>query len=77
VVETTLSGVFLRGDGDHKFVTVESELANRIGNCEWDDLPDRQRQELLKLYPRIGEGEGWHGVDVARGLLLHEPPASS
>jgi hypothetical protein len=37
------------------------------------DLDKAFYQELLRLYPRIDDGEGWYGADVAFSYLLKGP----
>jgi inorganic pyrophosphatase len=60
-------GVFKRYDNDHKLVAV---LAERH-EVEFDELPDDEKNELLKLYPLINTevGEGWFGVEVANEVI--------
>lgn len=73
VVEAVVYGVFLRADGDHKFVTIDLAMTDS-GVCDWGDLPSGTRSELLDLYPRVGPGEGWFGAAAARDILDHHPP---
>jgi len=60
-LEIKVIGVFKRADFDHKYVVVE---ANRNIDDLWG-LMESEMDELNKLYPRIGKGEGWFGKDVA------------
>lgn len=60
-VEIKVIGVFKRTDFDHKYVVVES--ARDIQDIS--ELMEAEMDELKKLYPRISEGEGWFGKDVA------------
>ncbi len=58
-------GVFLRGDGDHKLVGVPL-------NREMEDfsqLPDAEREDLRRLYPREDKGEGWFGREAAEKAI--------
>lgn len=60
-VAVKLIGVFRRADGDHKYILVKADR-------KVEDLADLTEEELLelkRLYPRIGEGEGWFGKEQA------------
>ena len=60
-VEIKVIGVFKRLDFDHKYVVVEMERdIEDISELSIDEM-----EELGRLYPRVGEGEGWFGKDVA------------
>ncbi|MDH8679747.1 hypothetical protein QE109_16430 [Fusibacter bizertensis] len=57
-LEVKLIGIFKRADGDHKWVAVPTHRTV-------DDLFQLSEEELNhlnKLYPSIGEGEGWFGI---------------
>lgn len=58
-------GVFCRGDGDNKLVAVPAE------RCENDifELPGKESDDLHRLYPKIGRGEGWFGAERAEKLI--------
>lgn len=60
-VEIKVIGVFKRTDFDHKYVVVESSRDIQ----DISELIEDEMDELKKLYPRIYEGEGWFGKDVA------------
>ena len=60
-VEIKVIGVFKRTDFDHKYVVVESSRDIQ----DISELMEDEMDELKKLYPRISEGEGWFGKDVA------------
>ena len=65
--EIKLIGMFKRNDGDHKFIAVEAER-------EIDDfaeLSDGEKEELFRLYPMIGDGEGWFGRQEAEYCMAH------
>ena len=66
-------GVFLRQDGDHKFVAVDDELRRNMRTADLACLSDEQLQALRRLYPRVDEGEGWFGADAAHARLLAPP----
>lgn len=60
-VEIKVIGVFKRTDFDHKYVVVESFRDIQ----DISELMEDEMDELKKLYPRISEGEGWFGKDIA------------
>ena len=61
VVEVKVIGVFKRADFDHKYIGVN--IGSDID--EYADLSPDEKTELCRLYPRIGEGEGWFGKEEA------------
>ena len=61
-IDIRIIGVFLRADGDHKYVVVEKQRAVE----ELAELTEEERRALYRLYPRIGEGEGWFGRERAQ-----------
>jgi len=61
-------GIFLRKDNDHKFVAVDDETRRGMPDADLAFLDKAHYNELLALYPRIDEGEGWYGREVA---ILH------
>lgn len=70
-VEIKIIGVFQRSDFDHKYVVVETsreiEDISELAEAEWD--------ELHRLYPRIREGEGWFGKEVAEYCMKNHEKA--
>ena len=70
-VEIKVIGLFKRADLDHKYVVVE---ATRDVN-DITELMKVEMDELKKLYPRIGEGEGWFGKDVAEHCMKNHEKA--
>ena len=60
-VEIKVIGVFKRTDFDHKYVVVESFRDIQ----DISELMEDEMDELKKLYPRISEGEGRFGKDIA------------
>ena len=70
-----ICGVFLRQDNDHKFVAVDDGIRQGMKTADLAFLHEVYYGELLQLYPRIGEGEGWFGADVAFSYL-HKKPLS-
>ncbi len=66
-VEIEVIGVFQRGDGDHKYIVVESDRPIR----DLSGITEAEREELNRLYPRVREGEGWFGRDRALWCMEH------
>ena len=56
-------GVFKRYDNDHKLIAVNTKRHE----IDFAELPDGEKNELYKLYPRIdpNAGEGWFGSEIA------------
>ncbi len=77
VLEGYICGVFMRADGDHKFVALDSELRYRVHKPDLDSMDQETYAELKKLYPRIGENEGWFGAEVACDHLKKNSPSHS
>lgn len=68
-IEVKIIGVFKRNDFDHKYVVVE--ITREISDIS--ELSESEWEELNKLYPRIGCGEGWYGSAVAMECMrTHE-----
>lgn len=58
-------GVFGRNDGDNKLVGV-------CENREIDDFSEltaKEKEDLHRLYPREGAGEGWFGKEKAQEVI--------
>ena len=68
-----ICGVFIRRDNDHKFVAVDDEIRNSMATADLSSLRKDLYDELLRLYPRVDEGEGWHGAEIAFSQLLKQP----
>ena len=66
-------GVFPRKDNDHKFVAVDEEIRQGMTNADLACLDKAHYNELLKLYPRVDESEGWFGAEIAFSQLLKKP----
>lgn len=66
-VEIRVVGVFRRGDGDHKYLAVEA--AREIS--DYAELSEREKDALHRLYPRVGESEGWFGREEAAWCMEH------
>ncbi len=70
ILEAYICGVFFRADNDHKFVALDSELRSSVARADLDGLDPETLAELKRLYPRVGENEGWFGARI--GLFLFE-----
>ncbi|MBM3153238.1 MAG: hypothetical protein FJZ96_13715 [Chloroflexi bacterium] len=68
-----ICGVFIRHDNDHKFVAVDEEIRNSMATANLSSLRKNLYDELLRLYPRIDNGEGWNNAEVAFSHLLKQP----
>lgn len=68
-----ICGIFIRKDNDHKFVAVDDEIRNSMATADLSSLKIDLYDELLRLYPRIDEGEGWHNAEIAFSHLLKKP----
>ena len=66
-LEIKVIGIFKRNDFDHKYIVVES--SRTISDIT--ELSEIEYLELTKLYPRIKDGEGWFGRDVALYCMKH------
>ncbi len=60
-VKIKIIGVFIRKDGDHKYIAVE---INRNID-DFNELNESEKNDLSKLYPNVDIGEGWFGKEVA------------
>ena len=69
-----ICGVFFRNDGDHKFVAIDEAWAARLSQADLACLDADTLAGLHRLYPRIGENEGWFGAEPARSYLLTHSP---
>ncbi len=58
-------GVFCRNDGDNKFVGVceNSDIE------DFSELPEKEKADLHRLYPREEEGEGWFDRKIAEKMI--------
>ena len=75
ILEGCICGVFFRGDGDHKFVALDTDLRATVARADLEALDQKTYNELMRLYPRIGENEGWYGAETARSFLEKNQPA--
>ena len=58
-------GVFKRNDGDHKLIGISPQRAE----ADFPQLPEHEKDDLHRLYPRVGDGEGWFGKETAREVI--------
>lgn len=58
-------GVFCRNDGDNKLVAVPTER----NIYDFSELPDTEKDDMHRLYPKEDPGEGWFGADKAREII--------
>ena len=68
-----ICGVFIRQDNDNKFVAVDDEIRNSMTTADLSCLGKDLYDELLRLYPRVDEGEGWCNAEIAFSYLLKHP----
>lgn len=74
ILEGHTCGMFMRGDGDHKFVAVDDAWWARMAAPNLECLPPDAMDELRRLYPRVGEGEGWLDAAAATAYLRERQP---
>ena len=70
-VEVKVIGVFKRADFDHKYIVAET--VRDID--DYEELSPVEKEELCRLYPRIGEGEGWFGKEEAYNCMKYHKKA--
>jgi inorganic pyrophosphatase len=68
-----ICGVFLRQDNNHKFIAADDEIRRNMKTADLLSIDKVFHEELLRLYPRVNEGEGWFGAEVAFSHLLKKP----
>lgn len=76
ILEGHICGMFMRGDGDHKFIAVDEAWSQRMRRNDILALPRESLVELLAVYPKVdaARGEGWFGGDHARAYLAANDP---
>jgi hypothetical protein len=74
ILEGYICGVFFRRDQDHKFVAMDEVFRNKVGEADLGALDKAIYDELVGLYPEVGENEGWHGAEVACSYLANNTP---
>lgn len=63
--QVRIIGVFRRNDGDHKLVGVPLERDIE----DVSQLPDSEKEDMHRLYPREDKGEGWFGKEAAEQII--------
>ncbi len=63
--QVRIIGVFRRNDGDHKLVGVPLERDIE----DFSQLPDSEKEDMHRLYPREDKGEGWFGKEAAEQII--------
>ena len=58
-------GCFVRNDGDNKLIGI---LPERL-ETDFYDLPENEKADLYRMYPRVGEGEGWYGIVKTKEVI--------
>ncbi len=72
-LDAALCGVFVRADGDHKFVALGPDLLAAGIQPELAALPDRRLANVHALYPAVGPDESWRGAAFAADLVRTTP----
>ena len=65
VVPVKIVGCFLRSDGDHKLIAVLPERPE----TDFSELSEDEKTDLSRLYPVVGDGEGWYGAESAKDII--------
>jgi hypothetical protein len=52
---------------------VDEEIRQDMAVADLASLDVVHHAELLRLYPRVDDGEGWYGLEVAISYLLKLP----
>lgn len=63
--DVKIIGCFIRADGDSKLVCIERERPEN----ELFELPPKESEAIKRLYPHVGEGEGWFAREGALRLI--------
>lgn len=74
VIHGFICGVFLRNDGDHKFVAVDDEIIVDLQKQDIRFLSKEIKENLFQQYPHAAENEGWHGFATATKYLINHRP---
>jgi len=74
IIEGQVSGVFFQRDKDHKFVAMDEEFSQKVGKADIKELDSIAYEKLQRLYPEIGENEGWDGAEADRNYLANNQP---
>ena len=74
VLEARIAGLFRHADGDHELLAIDVHEPPPHGAVDLRDLPTPTLAMLDRLYPEVGVGEGWFGVEEARTFLAAGVP---
>lgn len=74
VLEVMPCGLFRRADGDHKLVAIDVQTPPAYGLADLLELPEDALAMVRGLYPEVGPGEGWYGMEAARAFLTTGRP---
>lgn len=66
-VAIKIVGCFVRKDGDNKLISI---LPERL-ETDFFELPEVEKADLHRLYPRVSEGEGFYGTAKANEIINH------
>lgn len=58
-------GCFVRNDGDSKLIGI---LPERL-ETDFFELDEDEKADLSRLYPIVGDGEGWYGAERAMEII--------
>ncbi len=72
-IDAALCGVFVRADGDHKFVALGQDLIAAGIEPELAALPGPRLANVRSLYPVVGPAEGWRDAAFASVLVRTTP----
>ena len=64
-----ICGIFYRRDGDHKLVALDADLITTVKRADLLCFDKTTYTEVTRLYPEVGENEGWYGAEEARSYL--------
>ena len=74
VVNGFICGMFKHRSGDHKFVAVDDAIRAELSRVDLLALEKPVFEELLSLYPRLDQGEGWCCAETAISYLKNNQP---
>jgi len=64
-VAIKIVGCFMRNDGDSKLIGILPERSE----TDFLGLPEIEKADLQRLYPRLDKGEGWFGAVIAEEII--------
>jgi inorganic pyrophosphatase len=75
VLQGFICGMFKHHSGDHKFVAVDNEIRAELPYLDLTALEKPVFEELLCLYPLVGQDEGWYCAETAHSYLKNNQPS--